>query len=363
MTRILVRWLKMVKRVIRQSPSTYIDEPGVLSKLDDLIKQFSVATPMVVTDETVRKVSQPFLPADFYRRYPPVIFTGANTFAEAKRIIAIAKKKAADGIIALGGGQLMDNAKLVADAVGAKLINIQTVPSNCAALTTKSIVYNDRHEMVANVRITNPVTAVLLEPELLKAAPPEYVASGIGDTLAKYYEIRRRLPRERISLVTEQAARYFIDRCRSEMLKVTDLQRLSGNDLLNFLDTIFLFAASVDGFADLNGRSVAAHTFYNAYVQVKHPATFTHGVIVALGNLIQVLLEGNHELAEEIRHFYPHVGLPLTLADLGVNEEESRQIAEVMTAKDNVRMQSIFPDITTAQINSVFNQLGVSNSK
>lgn len=333
----------MVKRVIRQSPSTYIDEPGVLSKRDDLIKQLSVAMPMVVTDETVRKVSQPFLPADFYRRYPPVIFTGANTFAEAKRIIAIAKKKAADGIIALGGGQLMGNAKLVADAVGAKLINIQTVLSNCAALTTKSIVYNDRHEMVANVRITNPVTAVLLGPELLKAAPPEYVASGIGDTLAKYYEIRRRLPRERISLVTEQAARYFIDRCRGEMLKVTDLQRLSGNDLLNFLDTIFLFAASVDGFADLNGRSVAAHTFYNAYVQV--------------------LLEGNHELAEEIRHFYPHVGLPLTLADLGINEEESRQIAGVMTAKDNVRMQSIFPDITTAQINGIFNQLGVSNSK
>lgn len=353
----LPRWLKMFKRVIRQSPSIYIDEPGVLGKLDELVEQLKITTPLVITDETVRKISQPFLPAGFYHCFPPVLFNGANTFAEAKRITAIANRKNADGVIALGGGQLMDNAKLVADAVGAKLINIQTVPSNCAALTTKSIVYNDRHEMIDNVRVTNPVTAVLLEPALLKEAPLEYIASGIGDTLAKYYEIRRRLPQGKISLATEQAARYFIDRCRGEMLKVTDLAELSGDNLLNFLDTIFLFAASVDGLADLNGRSVAAHTFYNAYVRVKHPAQYTHGIIVALGNLVQVLLEGNNELAEEIRRFYPRVGLPLTLADLDVNEDESRQVAVIMTEKDNVRMQSIFPDVTAEQINAVFNQL------
>lgn len=347
----------MFKRIIRQSPSVYIDEPGVLCKLDDLIKQLKIATPLVITDKTVQRVSKPFLPAGFYQRIPPILFTGANTFAEAKRIIAIAKRKNADGVVALGGGQLMDNAKLVADAVSAKLINIQTVPSNCAALTTKSIVYNERHEMVANVRITNPVTAVLLEPRLLKEAPQEYVASGIGDTLAKYYEIRRRLPKGKLNLATEQAARYFIDRCRSEMLKITNFRKLGGDELLNFLDTIFLFAASVDGFADLNGRSVAAHTFYNAYVRVKHPAKFTHGVIVALGNLVQVLLEDDYELVEEIRDFYPRVGLPLTLADLAVTEGESRQIAEIMTAKDNVRMQSIFPNITVEQINAVFVQL------
>lgn len=64
----------------------------------------------------------------------------------------------------------------------------------------------------------------------MKNAPLEYLRSGIGDTLAKYYEIRRRLTDDQIHSLS-----------------------------------LSLAASLVDGFADLDGRSVAAHTFYNAY--------------------------------------------------------------------------------------------------
>ncbi len=43
------------------------------------------------------------------------------------------------------------------------------------------------------IREKKPVGAVVLEPELLQNAPLEYLRSGIGDTLAKYYEIRQTL--------------------------------------------------------------------------------------------------------------------------------------------------------------------------
>ncbi|MDD6892800.1 MAG: hypothetical protein PUD28_00810 [Lactobacillus sp.] len=46
----------------------------------------------------------------------------------------------------------MDTAKVVSDRLGNVLINIQTVPLNCAAFTTKSIVYSETHEMIASVR-------------------------------------------------------------------------------------------------------------------------------------------------------------------------------------------------------------------
>ena len=79
----------------------------------------------------------------------------------------------------------MDTAKVVSDRLGNVLINIQTVPLNCAAFTTKSIVYSETHEMIASVREKKPVDVVVLEPELLQNAPLEYLRSGIGDTLAK----------------------------------------------------------------------------------------------------------------------------------------------------------------------------------
>ncbi|MCS4488230.1 hypothetical protein [Streptococcus sciuri] len=76
------------------------------------------------------------------------------------------------------------------------------------------------------------------------------------------------------------------------MLKITDLEELSEKDLINLFDTIFLVAASVDGISDLDGRSVLAHAFYNAYVKIQPHYKKTHGEAVALGNLFQIIIEG-----------------------------------------------------------------------
>lgn len=231
------------------------------------------------------------------------------------------------------------------------MINVQTVPSNCAAFTTKSIVYSPTHEMIASVREKKPVDAVILEPELLKNAPLKYLRSGIGDTLAKYYEIRRRLTDDQMHSLSLSLARDLIERCRQEMLKVDNPRSLNGLELQNFIDTLFLAASLVDGLADLDGRSVAAHTFYNAYVKVIGPQRFTHGEIVALGNLFQVTLENDTALINEIRAYYPRVGLPLSLSALGVTKEDQlNSLAEYMAQPDNVRMQSIFPGISPADI-------------
>lgn len=302
------------------------------------------------------KVIPQYLPADFLTRYPVEIFNSSREFAEIDRLTE--QLKAYDGIIAFGGGQLMDTAKVVSDRLNNVLINVQTVPSNCAAFTTKSIVYSLTHEMIASVREKKPVDAVILEPGLLKNAPLEYLRSGIGDTLAKYYEIRRRLTDDKMHSLSLSLARDLIERCRQEMLKVDNPRSLNGLDLQNFIDTIFLAASLVDGLADLDGRSVAAHTFYNAYVKVIGPQRFTHGEIVALGNLFQVTLEDDPALINEIRSYYPSVGLPLSLANLGVTQaEQLNSLAEYMAKPDNVRMQSIFPNITATTIRKTLAKL------
>lgn len=346
----------MFNRAIRLSPGIYVNEPGALKKLPELINEFTLKSPVILTDQTVLKIIPQYLPADFVTRYPVEIFNGSCEFAEIDRLTE--QLKPYDGIIAFGGGQLMDTAKVVSDRLNNVLINVQTVPSNCAAFTTKSIVYSPTHEMIASVRKKKPVDAVILEPELLKNAPLEYLRSGIGDTLAKYYEIRRRLTDDKMHSLSLSLARDMIERCREEMLKVDNPRSLNGLNLQNFIDTIFLAASLVDGFADLDGRSVAAHTFYNAYVKIIGPQRFTHGEIVALGNLFQVTLENDAALIKEIRAYYPRVGLPLSLADLGITQaEQLDSLAEYMAKPDNVRMQSIFPKISAAAIRETLTKL------
>lgn len=346
----------MFNRTIRLSPGIYINESGALKKLPELLNEFELNHPVILTDSIVLKVIPKYLPDDFLTQYPIELFNGSCTFAEIKRLTE--QLADFDGIIAFGGGQLMDTAKVVSDRLGNVLINVQTVPSNCAAFTTKSIVYSDAHEMIASVREKKPVDAVVLDPALLQNAPLEYLRSGIGDTLAKYYEIRRRLTDDKLDSLSLALARDMIERCRTEMLKVNDPHALKGVKLQNFIDAIFLLASLVDGFADLEGRSVAAHTFYNAYVKVIGPGRFTHGEIVALGNLFQVTLEDDSALIKEIRDYYPQVGLPLSLSALGITKlDQLDSLAEYMARPDNIRMQSIFPGITPTDIRQVLLRL------
>ncbi|MGT2929797.1 iron-containing alcohol dehydrogenase family protein [Streptococcus dentasini] len=346
----------MVNRIIRFSPSEYINEPGALAQLPEIIDRYSLKNPRILTDTTVYQVIKDYLPDRFLEIYPLTYFEGNCTFEEIDRLVEIFQEH--DAILAFGGGQLMDTAKMVSDHLKIPIIASQTVPSNCAALTTKSIIYSQTHEKIDNVRHNKSVDVVLLDPELLVRSPRSYVLSGIGDTLAKFYEIRRRLTNDKADLLSIEIGRFYIELCRREMLSVTDYQSLTGKALINFIDTIFLVAASVDGIADKDGMSVAAHAFHNAYVKVKPTDRSTHGEIVALGNLFQVLLEGNQELTREIITYYRQLGLPLSLADLGLTDEAAIEaLVPYLARPEDYRFRTIFPDATIGEIASVIQQL------
>lgn len=61
--------------------------------------------------------------------------------------------------------------------------------------------------------------------------------------------------------VTAAIGRFYIETCRKIMLSLEDFNEISDIEWHNALDTIFLVAASVDGIADQDGRSVGAHAF------------------------------------------------------------------------------------------------------
>ena len=71
-----------------------------------------------------------------------------------------------------------------------------------------------------------------------------------------------------------------------------------------------------------NVNCAAAHSFYNGVTSlgIKHAA---HGCCVALGTLVQLVLEGApKEEFEEVQNFCLEVGLPVTLEEIGVTTPE-----------------------------------------
>ncbi|MFD0897077.1 iron-containing alcohol dehydrogenase family protein [Loigolactobacillus binensis] len=335
------------ENLIIQTPNVYIDEPGIIKQVPLILNKYGYIQAAILTDNNVLSAVSDYVPDHFFEEYPTWLFQGNCTFHEIERLTDAIT--GSDALVALGGGQLLDTAKCVADNLHIALINVPTLPSNCACITTKSIVYSEQHEMIANVRHKQSVQMVLVDPRIQLEAPYEYILSGIGDTLAKWYEIRRRLTTEKNNSVISNLARHFIETCRDEMLKVTGIKNLTDQELRNLIDTIFLVAASVDGWAGLDGRSVAAHNFYNAYIKVYSQHTRTHGEIVAVGILVQLAIENEWQDLQKLTPYYKQIGLPLTVDELGLSDNiaDLTQIALEMAKKDNIRMQSIFPDITT----------------
>lgn len=343
---------------IRMSPVEYVNRPGILQELHEIIVLKKYQHVAILTDENVIDATKGFVPDDFYSRYQLIKFAGTCSYEETDRVQAIVDSNT-DVLIALGGGKLLDTAKNVADNLSINLINVPTLPSNCASIATKSMVYSEEdHVLVGRERHAQAVSLVLVDPLLLRQAPKNYILSGIGDTLAKWYEIRRRLQVPEAEGPALDIARKTIEVSRERTLAITDLSLLDDKQVFaDLLDTIYLIAASVDGFAVEKGRSVGAHSFHNGYLTVRHHPEKTHGEIVAFGVLTQLAVEKEFDEIGKLIPFYENIGLPTHLSEMKLTEntDDIHKIALDIVDESNVRIQTVYPGLPVEEMETAIN--------
>jgi glycerol dehydrogenase len=104
------------------------------------------------------------------------------------------------------------------------------------------------------------------------------------------------------------------------------------------VDATVLLAGVIGGIGGPNCRTVAAHAVHNGLTQLPQSHGSLHGEKVAYGILVQLRLEemvAQNQLAftarQQLLRFYQQIGLPQTLADLGLGNitlTELEQVAE-----------------------------------
>ena len=82
-----------------------------------------------------------------------------------------------------------------------------TIAATCAAWTPLSAIYDDNGEYLEFSRKAALPHAVIVDTEIIARAPVRYLVSGLGDTLAKWYELAASTRDKKLKVPVEAALR------------------------------------------------------------------------------------------------------------------------------------------------------------
>lgn len=233
----------------------------------------------------------------------------------------------ADVILGIGGGKALDTSKLLAYQLQLPVVTIPTSAATCAAWTALSNVYSDRGAFLYDVGLLKCPDVLVLDYDLIQTAPQRTLVAGIGDALAKWYEasVSSGHSEQTLVIAAVQQARVLRDILFQK--SVPALQSPGSAVWQQVVDASVLMAGVIGGLGGAQCRTVAAHAVHNGLTHLLQSHHTLHGEKVAYGILVQLRLEemiqGSLLAAtarQQLLSFYSEIGLPQSLADLGLLE-------------------------------------------
>jgi uncharacterized oxidoreductase len=318
---------------VRPGPNRYITGEAVLYDLPEYLTDFEQI--VVITGEQSFTTFEAYYPHPF--EYPIYRYDGSSSYENAQSLATEIKE--ADGIIAIGGGRVVDTAKMTAERLNAELIVIPTLVSNCAPFTPVIVAYYPNHTICKIDYAKKGAYMTIVDTRFLLATPVDYFIAGIADTLAKYYEMeaiyRQLTDSDKTALVRLgfQSATLIKELLIADAIQaVEDLKaRNLTPAFARITDAIIALAGEVGGFAVEFGRTAGAHALHDGLSYLSETHTVLHGNKVAYCILVQLAYTNDFAIIEELRPFYEALHLPMKLKDLHVTRINQDYFAPVLT--------------------------------
>ena len=117
-----------------------------------------------------------------------VEFMGECSYEQGYQILDLLRDKNISSVIGIGGGKAIDQAKFVASKMAKPMIMIPTSAATGAAASALSAMYTVEGASICYEVYDKAADLVILDYTLIMDAPVEFMAFGMADSLAKYYE-------------------------------------------------------------------------------------------------------------------------------------------------------------------------------
>ena len=319
------------------SPSRYVQGRGELKNLRRHVEKYGKNLFVLVSASGKKrvegKIAQSFEGSQASVVYED--FRGECCQTEIDRVAAAFRASGCDVVAGIGGGKIHDTAKAVAHAVGVPVVIVPTIASTDAPCSALSVIYTDDGVFDHYLFLPANPNVVLVDTEIVAAAPARLLVSGMGDALATYFEARACQASGATNCVggsvTRAAmalARLCYDTLLSDGLKAK--LAVERGACTKAVEDVIEANTYLSGVGFESGGLAGAHAIHNGLTALPETHRFYHGEKVAFGTLVQLVLENAPlEELEEVLEFCAEVGLPTTLADLGIEDAAPHRLMEV----------------------------------
>ncbi|WP_297437055.1 NAD(P)-dependent glycerol-1-phosphate dehydrogenase [Thermococcus sp.] len=258
-----------------------------------------------------------------------LVVSGA-TMKEVEMTIEVAGEIGAEWLVAVGGGSIIDVAKLASYRLGVPFISFPTTASHDGIASANASI----RDMGAKTSIKAlPPIAVIADVNVIKTAPYRYLAAGVGDmisnlTAVKDWQLAHRIKGEYYS---EYAASLSLMSAKMVM-KNADIIRLGNEESVRKVVKGLISSGVAMSIAGSSRPASGAEHLFSHALDAIVPKPALHGEQCGVGTIIMAYLHGLKW--ERIRETLKKVGAPTNAYELGIEPE---YIIEALTLAHRIR--------------------------
>ena len=220
-------------------------------------------------------------------------------------------------VVAVGGGRVIDTAKLAASRTGTDFISVPTAISH-DGISSPVASLRDRDGTRSSYAAAMPA-GIIVDIAVIEASPERALRAGVGDLASNLmaildWQLADRLGLERFdafaAMIAESAARPVLD--------LTELSARESHEIL--AKGLLLSGLAMAAAGTSRPCSGAEHLVSHSLDRILGPRAAMHGEQVALGCLVSAAAHGS-PLHATLSELFATLGLPRRPADLDLDDE------------------------------------------
>lgn len=259
-------------------------------------------------------------------------FGGECSDEEIERLSAVARTLRAEVVAGFGGGKTLDTAKAVGHALDIPVAIAPTLASTDSPCSALSVIYTPQGAFKRYLVLPRNPDLVLVDTGVIANAPVRFLVSGMGDALSTWFEAedcRIKRSGNMTGRMGPMTAFSLARLCYDTLLEFGLLAKTAceRHAVTPALERVVEANTLLSGLGFESGGLAAAHAIHNGLTALKETHKYWHGEKVAVGTLGLLMLTGRPaSVIAEVYDFCEAVGLPTTLADIGLAEVSDERL-------------------------------------